>query len=398
MKNLISKISLVGFGNILNAGLGVILLTVAAKQLSLDDFGRYALLSSLLVALSKIMDFGTNSNYVAISLTRGHTDKTIDEALITLKLILMGFAAVVATIALIVFRLFTPIIWFVFILGLIGYGINLTLYPFFHKAEKYHYIVLLNTIPALIKGTAAILFLVEVLPASMVNFFGVFSVSMLASAIFLVVSPVKLGGFTVRVSQALTLLKGSISAGISLFITSGFPAVANLVTKLIKGFKNVGIFSLADKVSNIFSLIAISIFTVLLPKNSLRKKANIKYDIKELFFLSAGVGTMSIFAAVVLPVALTIVFGSKFSGSIEILDLLIFASAITAIGSFIENYFFIEGKTTTLAVISISKLAVFLVISLLIVPAYGIVGLAWCQLAVAILATATLFSMSLRFH
>lgn len=398
IKNLIKKISFVSFGNILNAGFGVLLLTAAAKNLSLEDFGKYAFLASLLVGLSKIMDFGTNSNYVAISITNDNNDDNLDNALVSLKIILGSVALIISFIVLALFKLLTPTVAILFSIGIVGYGINLTLLPFFHKTEKFQFIVLLNTIPSLIKGFIAVLVFVKLYPATTNTLFGAFSVSMLACSFLAFFLPRHKFNFEFVPIKALNLLKKSISAGISIFITGSFPAVANSIANLVKGFENVGIFSLADKISSVFSLISLSIFTVLLPKNSLKKRNNIKYEIKELFILAGGIISISIVATVALPVALSIIFGQKFAGSIQILNLLIFSSALSAIGSFIENYFYIEGKTTTMTMVSVTKLALFVILGITVVPVFGIVGLAWSHVFVAFLSTTTLFIISLRFH
>lgn len=398
IKNLIKKISFVSFGNILNAGFGVLLLTAAAKSLSLEDFGKYALLASLLVGLSKIMDFGTNSNYVAISLTNDNDDDNLDNALISLKIILGSVALTISLVVLTLFKLLNPAIAVLFSIGIVSYGINLTLLPFFHKVEKFHLIVLLNTIPSLIKGFIAVLIFVKLYPATLNTLFGAFSVSMLACGFLAMFLPHHKINFEFVPIKALNLLKKSISAGISIFITGSFPAVANSIANLVKGFENVGIFSLADKISSVFSLISLSIFTVLLPKNSLKKRNNVKYEIKELFVLSGGIICLSIIATVALPVLLSVIFGQKFAGSIQILNLLIFSSALSAIGSFIENYFYIEGKTSTMTLVSVTKLILFLILGITVVPIFGIVGLAWSHVLVAFLSTGALFVIGLRFH
>ena len=62
------NISIVSTGNIFNAVLGMLFLFAVAKTLSIEVFGKYALITSVLVSISKIIDFGTNSIYVSNSL------------------------------------------------------------------------------------------------------------------------------------------------------------------------------------------------------------------------------------------------------------------------------------------------------------------------------------------
>jgi len=160
----------------------------------------------------------------------------------------------------------------------------------------------------------------------------------------------------------------------------------------------VGIFSLADKVANVFSLISLSIFTVLLQKNSARKKERAGYNFKESLFLAAGVLALAVVAIIIAPPILKLVFGDKFIESTEILGVLILAAAITAIHTFMENYFFVENKTTVMAKISVSKLLVFLSLCAILVPRFSLQGLATSQFLAAVLGLglATYFTIKVN--
>jgi len=72
--------------------------------------------------------------------------------------------------------------------------------------------------------------------------------------------------------------------------------------------------------------------------------------------------------------------------SIPLLALLIFSSAFTSIHNFMENYFFIEEKTNYIMYINVGKLALFLIISWVLVPAYSLKGLAISNLVSAMIA------------
>ena len=50
------RIAFVGGGNAAGAGLGLLFLTAVARSLSLEDFGKYALITSVMVSLSRLMD------------------------------------------------------------------------------------------------------------------------------------------------------------------------------------------------------------------------------------------------------------------------------------------------------------------------------------------------------
>lgn len=383
LKKSLSKISLVSAGNIFNAILGFAFLTAAAKTLSVEQFGKYALLTSLLVSLTKIIDFGTNSLFVAQSITKS---KNLINSFITLKIILIFLTLPISYFILAVFRLLNFPIFIIFTIGVFAYGKNITLFAFFQKCEKFGLAVLLNTLPALIKSVFAVFVLFGLVRLNLLQTFSIFSASMISSALLYIFLPSEFKTFKLSFAEVKDLFFNAAPAGISQFINNGWSAISNSVAKLTNTFANVGIFSLADKIANVFSLISISIFTVLLPKNAERKKDNLKYDFKETIVLSGGIIVLSVVAMGISGAFIQKVFQQKYLGSIELLNILIAASAITAIHTFIENYFYIEEETKTLLFITISKLISFLLFCALLIPIFSIKGIAFSQLISAICA------------
>ena len=53
-----------------------------------------------------------------------------------------------------------------------------------------------------------------------------------------------------------------------------------------------------------------------------------------------------------------------------------------------ENYFYVEGKTSYLAFISIGKIILIILLALFLVPQFSLIGLAWSQLLASIVALA----------
>jgi O-antigen/teichoic acid export membrane protein len=147
----------------------------------------------------------------------------------------------------------------------------------------------------------------------------------------------------------------------------------------------VGIFYLADKIANIFNLISLSIFTVILPQNARRKKENLPHDLKETAFLGFLVMVLAIGFVSVSGLFVTKIFGNKFSGSLLILDILIISSAVSAIHAFMENYFYIHDSTRTIMHISLLKLSVFVLLALVLLPLWSLKGLALSQLASSVI-------------
>lgn len=384
MSKSLQKIIFVGIGNIFNAILGFAFISATARALDLESFGKYALLTTLLVAISKLIDFGTNSVYVAKSIST--EDNSLLDTFYTLKIILLFISIPVSIFILSLFRLHSTQLLLYFTLGLIAYSINYTLNPIFQKEEKFFHLVLLNTLPALIKGTFAILIFTNLINLNLTQAFEVFSLSLLSSIFMVFFLPQQYKQFKFKVLNTLNLLKESYPAGISQLIYEGWPSIANSVAKIAKDFSNVGIFSIAEKITNILTLASVSVFTVLLPKNAYRKKQNMGYDFKEIFIISSLILVVAFFGIFASQIFITKFLGEKFSESIPLLGLLIFASAFTSIHTFMEHYFFIEEKTKYIMYINIGKLGIFLILSALLTPILSLQGIAISNLIAALLA------------
>jgi len=384
VKKSLIKIGLVGMGNVFNALLNFTFLSMIAKTLDIESFGKYALLATLLVAVSKIIDFGTNSVYVADSISKD--DNSLLDTFYTLKVILLTISIPISIILLILLKLNSLNIVLYFILGLIAYTINYTLNSFFQKEQKFFHLILLNTFPALIKGIFAILIILNMVVFNLDKAFMVFSLSIYSSAVLWFVVPGEFKKFKIDFSKVKDFFKKSAPAGISQLIFEGWPSISNSIAKITNSFSHVGIFAIAEKVANILQLGAISIFTILLPKNAYAKKRNEKYDFKEVFVISILILVLAFFGTFISRYFVSDFFDDKYAMSIPLLALLIFSSAFTSIHNFMENYFFIEEKTNSIMYINVGKLLLFLLISLILVPAYSLRGLAISNLISAMAA------------
>jgi O-antigen/teichoic acid export membrane protein len=388
LKKSLIKVGLVGTGNVVNAILGFAYLTAIAKVLDLESFGKYALLASLLVFISRLLDFGTNSTFVSQYLIKQNTSLKKDFYASKILLFLIALHLTFLTIYFSGLAQTETII--LFILGLGAYGINYTLFALFQKAEKYLALVMLNTLPAIIKGlTAFTIFYGSFIPTYQ-SAFTIFSLSIFSSAILWIFIPKEFKKIEFSSNQIKDLLTKSFPAGASQLITEGWPAFNNFIAKIARGFADVGIFSLANKISNIFALASVSIFTVLLPQNAARLKEKRGYDFKETGIMAFLILLLAIIAIFVAQFFLELIFGDKFSGSKQILNILIFASAFTAIHSFMENYFFVVQQTKYIFYINTAKLATFLVLGISLVTKLSLQGLALANLisaAVALIIT-----------
>jgi len=246
--------------------------------------------------------------------------------------------------------------------------------------------VLLYTVPAVIKAIFAGLFHFQILSTSIELAGAVFSLSIVTGALLLIKeNPFKGLKLSLK-NRPLKLIKESWPAGISQTITEMWPALSNSIAKAMQGFSQVGIFSLANKVSVVFSLLALSIFTVLLPKNAKRKKQELRYSFDEVALLSMALLLIGTAGVIVSRFVLANFFTTQFRDSLDLLNILIFAGALTAIATFMENYFFIEETTKKILAINLTKLGTFILGVLILTPSLALKGLAYSQLIAGLAA------------
>lgn len=382
----IYKVGLVSFGNIFNALMGFAFLAAAARNLDLKTFGVYALLTTLLVSVSRIIDFGTNSVFVAKSISEN--EGTIKDTFLSLKIILTAATFPIFIVALLLLHELNISILVVLMAGSVAYAINYTLFPIFQKDEKYFPLIVLNFLPALIKGIFAGLVLFSIVKLDLLLAVSIFSLSIFASAFLIFLLPKNYLKLKMSLDGTVELFKKSYPAGVSQIVAEWWPTISNAIAKTTGGFANVGIFSLASKISHIFALISLSIFTVLLPKNAVRKKQNLGYDFAETILIALIIVLAAIISIPVAKYFILRFLGIKFAASLTVLNILIISAALTSIHSFIENFFYIEQKTSYILLVNLGKLSVFLVLAAFLVPVFSLTGLAYSDLAASITAVA----------
>ncbi len=389
-----SSVTFVSAGSLMNAILGFIFLTGVAKALTLSDFGKYAILTSLLTLLSRIMDFGTNSVYVS--------NENKSKGLVTSKVLLLLIALPISILSLYILGLNQIELNTIFVLGLMAYGINYTMYAYLQKSQDYMNIVLLNGLPALVKGLFGSLLFFEIINVNLTYSFAIFSLSIFASLLVFksnLYNEIKINFQHLDIKLGLQLIKKSLAAGASQLIYESWQTINNILIKFFNTFSEVGIFSMANKISNIFSLMSVAVFTVLLPKNTERRNIlKSGYDFKESTILSAAVLLSSILLIFLAEIFLDKVFGDKFSQSKIVLDLLIVAGAVSAIQNFLENYFFVENETKYLVIINVTKLSLLIILALILIPQFGLYILALSNLAAAIVGLILTFLFIVRLE
>jgi len=389
MKDSIKSITLVSATNLVNLGLGLILFLAVANKLPLEEFGIYGLLTLLLVSLSKLIDFGSNSNYVTEFISK--SQHYLDE-LISFKIYaFFGSSFLAMVILYFLNEINNWQIILAFILGLFFYGINYLLFALFQRDEEFIKASLLNFIPGLIKAIFGLLIIFNLISVSLTLAFAIFSISMIGSAIFIPLKSKELRQFKFR-PKILHFVRNFYLAGISQTINESWGTLSNQILKLLSNLADLGSFSLASKLSNVFSLVSYSIYTVILTSNAKRRRDETGYNIKESLILGLFLIFLATVGSIVAPYFFKLFFKNKFDDSIIIFSILIFAQAFTSIHKFLDNYFFVEEKSSSLFIITNAKFFTFIILSVILTLNYGIIGLAFADLIVSILTTIFTFS------
>lgn len=388
MKQSTKNISLVSLTNFANLGLGVLLFLAVAIKLPKEEFGIYSLLTLLLVSTSKIIDFGSNSSFVSEYIGKG---KSYLNELINFKIVAFIFTSFLGILILIFLNEIKNLtIILSFIAGLLFYGINYLLFALFQKDEKFVLASLLNFFPAVIKGVFGSLILTNQFVISLESAFQIFSMSIAASCILLPLKLSELKNFKLDF-KIKKFISNFFLAGISQTINESWNTISNQILRIVSTLSDLGTFSLASKLSNVFSVVSYSIYTVILTSNAKRKRDDLSYNLKESLLLGVFVLILASIGSLISPFFFNLFFGSKFNDSILIFSILLFGQAFASIHKFLDNYFFIEEKSKILFAFTIGKLILFVILSYFLTLNFGLTGLAAADLIASITLTVVTF-------
>lgn len=384
----LKNVFITGVGNFINAVGGFLFLAAATKALSVEQFGLYSLLIATFLLLAKITELGTTSSFVTLSIK---DDRDYTKALFLLKTLLTALMLLVLIPILLFYNLLTPSIFLACVVGLIGYAFNDFLFAQFQLRENFVLAAATNMLPALVKAAAALLILLGVVSGSFTLIIYLYFFALLASLLTAPFAKKRSSSILPTQVGIKNLAIMGFPGGISQTINIGIPAINNNLINAFGSLANVGIFSLAEKLSSIFILASYTLFTVFLPKGAKETKTLGKYNFKQAFYLSLLiVAAMVVMIAVAKPV-IQHIFGAKFESSIAVLYLMVIAAGISAITSFMDNYFYIVEKTYIALAINCSRLLVLAGASFILIARSGILGAALAN----IIAAATSLAITL---
>ncbi len=377
---------MVGVSNLANGIGGFIFLIASARLLPTDDYAKFAVLTASFVFFAKITELGTTPAFVTLSIQE-KTDYS--KALLKLK-VYFGLVAFVLCFAFLNFFSISDFYtFFALSLGFIGYLINDYLFALFQLKEDFLKTSLINFLPAVVKAVFALLAIASVVSYNFYQF------SLLYLASLLVAFPLAFSKKALSSIQTKTeseekgkvkqLLVLGTPAGVSQALILIVPLINSTMIKSSLGLTQVASFALAEKISTIFSLASLTLFTVFLPKNAQQTKKGLLtsktvflplvYLVLSLFVMLAATGPL-----------LKFIFNDKYQSLIELSYILSISAALTASSSFLENIYYIFHKTKVLFTVQLLKIFILLTLNLVLIKTVGVFGVAFSNLGSSFLS------------
>jgi|GEM_PF-3839694 len=401
-------LSFVTVGNLFNAGLGFVALIFVSRSLGPEKFGVFSVIFGFFALLSKMGDFGTNQSamrYIAHYRAKGNTidQKKIVGFFLGVTYLLIGVSALVffPTYKLIAdFLHVGPYSSLILLAVVFSFAFVLfnTYSVIFQSYEKFTPYVLIFFFVGIFKLVSVFLFssgnTSSISPYLLIYFLSPLIGYLLFYYQYHVVNGVRIKPnlnkktFLIMTPfiyyMAISDVTGAIAGQVGVFTSS----------VLLNSYQT-GLYSAALKLSSVFTLIAGSIGTVLIPKASKYSDyANISAFAKKAMILG-----ILIFICL-LPIAffpkffITITSGANYVGGAKTLTILTFAGGFTIMSSSFASVFYSLERADYFAATGILNLLFTIPIMYILGNSYGINGIALATL----ISSATFYLVALFYY
>ncbi len=378
---MIKNLFIVGTGNIVNALGGFVFVLAAAKVLSVSEYGTFALLTSIFILTAKLTELGTTSSFVSFSVKQNRSPFL---GLLTLKVGMTILAFLFTLVVLYIYAQFNLTNVVLFFVGFVGYALNDYLFAVFQEKEKFLGTTLVNSLPAGLKLLFGAAIWFEFFKTTGSQVLGIYLLALLASVlIFPLLPSVDLSKNVNLKTDIENLIRLGFPGGFSQMLNLSIPAINGSLLYFTLSTHELGVFTFADKIASIMTLVGLSIFTVLLPKKAKDFKLTNNYSFNQLIpLIVIVIFSVTVIVMTASPV-ISNLFGQKYVESIFILKILAVTGGVNAVCLFLDNFFFVTESTKKLLGISFVKVTTLAVIGYFACLSYGVAGLAYVNLIVA---------------
>ncbi|MBP7859762.1 oligosaccharide flippase family protein [Patescibacteria group bacterium] len=392
------NVGIVTTGNIANAILGFISLIIVSRTLGPAHFGVFSVVFGFYFLISKLGDLGSNSTAVKyISLFKSQKKEKDAQDVLAFFLGITYLFIFVYLIILIPFYKQIALLlniqnYSIYILFALISAIGLILFNTYsvilQSLEKFNEFVLYYSVATLVK-ILGVLFLSAILFLNLTSAITIYFISPFIGffGMFFVIHFVY--KYKAKPNLSRSTLKKISPFFYFMMFASVFAAINEQVGVFFSNifFSNfdAGIWGASSRLSSVFSLIAASIGTVLIPRAS--RYTDIK-NIKNFAYKSILLGLV-LFVAV-LPVSIfpeffiTLTAGEAYITGAPILAILCISGAFSILTAGFSSVFFSLNKAQYFTFVSIFNLVFQIPLMFLLGDMFGLIGLAYSQLVIAI--------------
>ncbi len=357
-----------------------------SKKLSLYEFGIFTLAQTFATLLTGIVAFGFDNVLIKEFSTTKASNSIFSSAMIFRG---AGAFLCVLIFALVILNLDYPYKYkYVFILASFSAFFQLqTIYYSYFQAVSKSFIITKTSIYALmVSSVFKIAFLYYDL--GLVYYTISFLLDYVFSFLFIYIVS-RREALILRFKffdkkELRTLLAQAVPIFISTLIVMIYTRIDQFMVVKFLGVEQVALFNVAIRISDAYMFIPIAIAASFFPMVS--KDATNK-SIKQYFYITHLFTVLSaMFILVLTPIVISVFFGERYSGSIQVVYIIVIANVISALGMVSSNILIIRKVSYLRVYRAMYGLVINIGLNYIFIPKFGILGAAYSSLFSQIIA------------
>lgn len=375
-------------GKVISILLSFISIALLSRYLGTTGYGNFTLVFTYVSFFSVIADFGLQSTMVR-EIAFNPENKKLYGNFLLLKLGLIAFSSILATLALIFFPYAISLkigiliaIIAVAISGLTGYGTVI-----FQSRVRLDIVTYIDIFTKVVTVGSILVFV-----SLGLNLYYIIATIFLGNVVGLLVTYVLLREgivFQYSASEVKRLLILSFPVGLSAFLGLIYFKIDTLMLSVMKNATEVGLYSLAYKIlENVLLVWGYYMASVYPLLANLKGKSDYKMAkvlLRNSFVVAIGLGLVTIIIGTIFaPIAINIFGGNAFEASIFALKILLLSLPFLFISNLCSDWFIIH-KENKIIFIGITLSVLFNIFcNLFAIPRFGYIGASYITVASAV--------------
>lgn len=362
--------------------IGFIILFLLTNNLSKSFFGEIMYSLSIISILKVVVDLGIEKLIIRKQL-EDIQNFSFSNSIILLRIYISGILFVGSIIYLFASSVFLNKLSILPILLTIIFSPLETIISYFKSIDKNIYIFIPNIISQLILLITIYVIITFKLPKEVIG---------LPYLIQMAIYSILVLFFSKKLKFKWNFEKNNFKVGfkeILPFSIISFAAILNerldhLLIGSFVGFKELAVFSVATKVTDVFKILPAVIASVSFPSLYKSKNNRFIYTQKSLLFLFISGAIISLIIIKIVKLSseylINIFFNEEYYGMIDILNILIYSIIPYYIFFIVSQLFYIEKKENYLVLTSITTIIITVIINYILINSNGIIGATYAKI------------------